>query len=255
MVKQKIMRKEWYPIFAPRVFNNAFLGETHVYESRQMMGKGLTINLMNLTNDAKRQNININFEVVDVQNGKGLTNVIGYNMVQSSIKRLIRRNIEKVDMSFFCKTSDNKDLQVKPILITRSATKGSVVARIRRTVQDFIVKYVGSVSYDNLVNDLVNHKLQSLLKKDINKIYPLRICEIRSMEVIDLEKKKEAKAKAVAKESKGAKEKVKETEPKKEESKATEKKEAAKAEEVKEVKESKDIKKEEKKSEKAEQKA
>ena len=226
MAKVKIAKKEWYPIIAPKVFQNAVLGETTVYEPQQMIGKGLTISLMSLTNDSKRQNININFEVVDVQDGKGLANVVGYGMVQSSIRRLMRRNIERIDMSFSCKTSDNKDLRVKPLLITRSATIGSVVAKIRRITQDFITKYIGSASYDSLINDLVTQKLQSSLRKELNKIYPLRVCEIRSMEIVDLEKKKEAKAEAMAKESKGAKEALREAkQSRREESKAAEKKE------------------------------
>jgi len=209
MAKVKIAKKEWYPIIAPKVFQNAVLGETTVYEPQQMMGKGLSMNLMSLTNDSKRQNININFEVVDVQNGRGIANVVGYGMVQSSIRRLMRRNIERMDMSFLCRTSDNRDLRVKPLLITRSATKGSVVAKIRRTAQDFIAKYIGSASYDSLINDLVAQKLQASLRKEINKIYPLKVCEIRLMEIVDLEKKKEAKADAMAKESKKEKKAVK----------------------------------------------
>src|SRR3989338_5780015 len=226
MAKVKIAKKEWYPIIAPKVFQNAVLGETTVYEPQQMIGKGLSMNLTSLINDAKRQNISINFEVVDVQNGKGLANVVGYGMLQSSIKRLMRRNIERIDMSFSCKTLDNKDLRVKPLLITRSATKGSVVSKIRRTAQNFLVKYIGSASYDSFVADLVSHKLQTFLKKEINKIYPLKVCEIRLMEIIDLEKKKEAKAEAMAKESKGAKEALREAkQARRDESKAAEKKE------------------------------
>ncbi len=196
MVKAKIIKKEWYPILAPKIFQNAVLGETHVYEPEQMIGKGITKNLMSLTNDVKRQNINIDFKVVDVQNNKAFTDITGYYMVQSSIKRLVRKNIEKIDMSFSCKTSDNKNLQVKPLLITRAATTGSVATKIRKNAQDFIVKYISSISCDNFVNDLVTHKLQSSLRKELSKIYPLRICEIRSMEIVDLEKKKQVEAKA-----------------------------------------------------------
>ncbi|MAH01912.1 hypothetical protein CMO87_01615 [Candidatus Woesearchaeota archaeon] len=195
MAKPKVIKKEWYPILAPKIFQNAVLGETHVYEPQQMVGKGITKNLMNLTNDVKRQNININFKIVDVQNGKAITDVVGYYMVQSSIRRLIRRNIEKIIMSFPCKTSDNKNLQIKPLLITRSATTGSVATKMRKYAQDFLVKYVESVNYDNLVNDLVDHKLQNSLRKTLNKIYPLRICEIKSMEIVSLEKKSEIEGK------------------------------------------------------------
>lgn len=207
MAKVKIIKKEWYPILAPKIFQNAVLGETHVFEPEQMIGKGITQNLMNLTNDIKRQNINIDFKVVDVRNGKAFADVMGYYMIQSSVRRLVRKSIEKIDMSFLCRTSDGKNLRVKPILITRSVTTGSVAARMRKNAQDFLVKYVEAISYNNFVDDLVGHKVQNLLRKDLNKIYPLRVCEIRSMEIIDLEKKgqDENKAKSDKKEKLAAK--------------------------------------------------
>lgn len=195
MVKAKIARKEWYPIVAPKVFQNAILGETCVYDPQEMIGKGLTSNLMGLTNDIKRQNISISFKISSVQNGKAFADIIGYDMINSSIKRMVRRNIAKIDMSFPCTTSDNKPLRIKPLLITRSDTKGTVVAKIRRIAQDFLTKYASSVTYDALVNDLVSHKVQTSLRGEINRIYPLRVCEIRHMGIVDLERKLAAKAK------------------------------------------------------------
>ena len=191
MAKPKVMKKEWYPIVAPKIFGNAVLGETYVYEPEQMVGKGITRNLMSLTNDVKRQNINVSFKVNSVQNGKAFADVMSYYMAQSSIKRLVRKGVQKIDMSFSCKTSDNKDLRVKPLLITRGLTTGSVATKMRKIAQEFLVKYISAITYDNLINDLVNHKLQMALKSESNKIYPLRVCEIRSMEIV-LEKKPEA---------------------------------------------------------------
>lgn len=234
MLKQKIIKKEWYPILAPKIFKNAVLGETHVFEPEHMIGKSLTKNLMNLTEDVKRQNINVSFKVSGVQNGKGMTDVVGYYVVQSSIRRMIRKDIEKIVMSFPCKTSDNKDLRVKPLLITRSSTTGSVATRMRKNAQDFLVRYIGSVSYDNLINDLVDHKLQNSLRKIMNKIYPVRVCEIKSLEVVSLENKAEVEGKS---ESVKKQELVKKAE-------ESEKKE--KVEEPKKVEESKETKTKEK---------
>ncbi|MFH0867733.1 MAG: hypothetical protein V1831_00295 [Candidatus Woesearchaeota archaeon] len=243
MAKTKVLKKEWYPILAPKIFHNAVLGETCVYEPNDMIGKSITQNLMSLTNDVKRQNINIDFEINSVQNNKAFTNIAGYHMVQSSIKRLVRRNIEKIDMSFSCKTLDNKHLRVKPLLITRSATTGSVAAKIRKNALDFLVKYISSVSYDNLINDMVSYKLQMALKKVLSIVYPLRVCEIRSMEVVDLEKKEQANRKKEEKrarkseKSEGTKSK-KEAKPAEKEVKAQEINETEKKEEK--VQESKD---------------
>jgi|SRR3989338_851475 len=222
MAKPKIARKEWYPILAPKLFQNAVLGETYVYEPQEMLGKGVVSNLMGLTNDIKRQNINILFRVNSVDNGKAFADIIGYNMLNSSIKRLVRRNIEKIDMSFSCKTSDNKTLQVKPLLIARAATKGSIAAKIRRIAHDSLIRYISSVTYDTFVNDLVSHKVQTSLRSELNKVYPLRICEIRYMGIVDLERKLAAKAK----EHQGRKEKAQKKGKPKEGKEASEKKEA-----------------------------
>jgi small subunit ribosomal protein S3Ae len=191
MAKGKIQRKQWFPILAPKMFRNAVLGETLVYGPQSMMGKGITQSLMNLTNDVKRQNVKINFEVVDVQDNKAFTEIIGYNIVPSSVRRMVRRNIEKIDMSFLCRTSDNKTLRIKPLLIARSAIKGSISANLNNTAKEFLLKYSESVTYDNFVNDMISHKLQSSLRAHLNRIYPLRVCEIRSMEIIDEKKNME----------------------------------------------------------------
>ncbi len=225
VVKAKIARKEWYPILAPKLFQNAVLGETYVYEPQEMVGKGIVSNLMSLTNDIKRQNINISFRVNSVENGKAFADVIGYYMLNSSIRRMVRRDIEKIDMSFSCKTSDNKTLQVKPLFIARSATKGSVAAKIRRIAQDSLIRYISSVTYDTFVNDLVSHKVQTSLKNELSKVYPLRVCEIRYMGIVDLERKLAAKAKEQqGKKSEEARAKKKERRAK--EGKEAEKKEA-----------------------------
>lgn len=220
MPKAKIGRKEWYQIIAPKLFQNAVLGETYVYEPEKTIGKGLSVNLMSLTNDIKRQNININFKINSMQNGKALADVVGYYMAQSSVKRSVRKDINKIDMSFPCKASDGKSLRIKPLLITRSATKGSIVAKLRKKTEEFLTKYIKDSSCDTIINDLVNHKLQTALKKELNKIYPLRVCEIRLMEIIEGEGKK-IEAKSVTMKEKKVKEEKnteKEEKPKAEES-------------------------------------
>ena len=226
MAKAKILKKQWYLIVAPKLFRNVALGETLVYEPEQMMGKSITQNLMNLTNDVRRQNININFEVVNVENGKGFTNIVGYNMVKSSVKRMVRRNINKIDMSFVCSTSDKKNVRIKPLLITRSPISGSVEAKIRKNAQDFLTKYIGNISYDNFTNDLISHKLQNYLRAHLKKVYPLKVCEIRSMQISKVHEDAEPKkAKSQKKKPKNEiKEEVK-TEKKIEEAKEVKKEE------------------------------
>jgi len=188
----KLKKKQWYPIIAPKQFGNAVIGETLVYEPQQMLGKRLRHSLMNLTNDPKKQNINIHFKVVDIEENKAKTNIIGYEIVPSTLKRFIRRASEKIDMSLTCETDDNVFLRVKPLIITRGDVKGVISSKIRDRTINFLTKAVKKMKYDEFINELITHKLQALMRENINKIYPLKVCEIRYAGIEAKEKPQEA---------------------------------------------------------------
>ena len=56
----KAKKKTWVKIHAPKIFNEQIIGETLVADSSLTIGKPITVNLMNLTGDIKKQQININ---------------------------------------------------------------------------------------------------------------------------------------------------------------------------------------------------
>ena len=175
----KLKKRQWFQIIAPKQFENVVLGETLVYEPQAMLGKTLSHNLMNLSNDPKKQNINIRFKIVDVQDNKGITSIIGYEIVPSSVKRFVRRNSEKMDLSFTCDTADNIFVRVKPLVITKADVKGSVAAKMRNMIVQFLIKSIKKMNYDDVLNELISHKLQSTMRENFYKIYPLKVCEIR----------------------------------------------------------------------------
>ncbi len=189
----KLKKKRWFQLIAPQQFDNVVLGETLVYEPRAMLGKTLSHSLMNLTNDPKRQNVNIHFKVIEVEGDKGKTSIVGYQIVPSSVKRFVRRNSEKMDLSFACETADNIFLRVKPLVITKSDVKGSIAAKLRNNIVQFLIKTIKKMNYSDVINDLISHKLQPMMRENLNKIYPLKVCEIRYLGIEKREKPHEIK--------------------------------------------------------------
>ena len=189
----KLKKKQWYPIIAPKQFNEAVIGETLVYEPQAMIGKTLSHSLMNLANDPKRQNISIHFKIVAVDGEQARTSIIGYQISTYSIKRFVRRSSEKIDLSFTCETADNVFLRVKPLVVAKSEVKGTVAAKLRHNVISYLVKTIKKLSYDEVLNDLISHKLQTNVKETLNKIYPLKVCEIRYLGIEEREKPQEVK--------------------------------------------------------------
>ena len=192
----KLKKKQWYNIFAPQQFDNAVIGETLVYEPSAMMGKTLSHSLMNLTNDTKRQNINIHFKVVEIEGDKAKTSIVGYQIIPSSVKRFVRRNSEKMDLSFTCDTADNVFIRIKPLVITKADVKGSIAAKLRNSIAAFLTKTIKATAYDQLINDLISHKLQDSMRQNFNKMYPLKVCEIRYLGIEARDKPQEVLAEA-----------------------------------------------------------
>ena len=193
----KLKKKQWFPIIAPKQFQHVVLGETLVFEPNQMLGKTLSHSLMNLTNDTKRQNISIHFKVVEIEGDKAKTSITGYKIVPSSVKRFVRRASEKMDISFTCDTSDNIFLRIKPLIVTGGGVKGSAASKIRNRAIAFLAKTIKKMTYDEFVNDLIIHKIQSMMRENLNKIYPLKVCEIRYAGIEVRQKPQEAKAEEV----------------------------------------------------------
>ena len=189
----KVKKKQWYPIVAPKLFNDAVLGETLVYEPQSLIGRTLSHSLMNLTNDMRRQNTSISCRIAGIDGNKAMTSIIGYYIIPSSVRRLIRRNSEKMDMSFACDTLDNVHMRVKPLVITKADVKGSVAAKMRNFIVQHMTKTIKKMNFEDLMNDIISHKLQSDMRAILNKIYPIKVCEIRYAGIEELEKPKEAK--------------------------------------------------------------
>jgi len=192
MVKQqtaaeKVRKKKWFPVLAPKFFHERVIGEIPLYESSSMLKRSLTVNMMNLTGDPKSQHINVMVRINDVKEGKGLTEILGYTMMPSSVKRFIRRDKTKIEDSLVVVTSDKKNVRIKPLVLTNSMVNASVATSIRNKVRNNLARFVARITYDKLIEEIVTYKLQKYLGGLANQITPLRNFEIRAFKLVERE--------------------------------------------------------------------
>ena len=189
------VKKAWHPIMATRQFNNQLIGETLIADTEKSIGKIISINLMNLTGDMKKQNLEIAFKIDQIKDGKFLTSMIGYKMLASSLKRMVRRGKKKIDCSFEVKTADGYKLKLKLIMITLNRTSKSSLTALKKECLIKVDEIMEKMKYDVFVDAIINHRFQMQLKKPLSKIYPLRIFEVTCMRVKkkpEVEKKENA---------------------------------------------------------------
>ncbi|MEK6808163.1 MAG: hypothetical protein AABY14_00585 [Nanoarchaeota archaeon] len=182
--KTKIKKKEWYEIMARGDMKNAFLGEVHLSEPSKMLGRCITVNLAQITNDSKHQHASLKFIINEVKDNKGLADVIGYEIGLSNVRRLVKKEKKKVELSFVCETADKVKLRIKPLMVIKKTTKGSTETALRKQTKDFLTKSIQKMQYHGLVSDMINNKLQEDVKAHLKKVYPLKNYDIRQMIVI-----------------------------------------------------------------------
>ena len=187
-VSTKRKKKAWYGLYAPSSLNNAFLGESIVYDPNDLVGKTLKMNLSMFTNDMKKQNIIASFRVNKVEDKKGLTELIGYSLGLAYLKRLVRRRRDKVDDSFLAKDKEGKFVRVKTVAMTNSKTYDSVSSAIRLSLRAKVRKSLKEMSFEEFVNALINVRLQREWKNSLGKIYPLKFLEVRHASLVVLKK-------------------------------------------------------------------
>jgi len=223
---EKAKKKQFVKVIAPRQFNEQVIGESLVADPRLLIGRKIRINMMSLTNDPKNQNVQVKFEITALKGQNVSTEVIGYTLLPAFIRRLVRKDKRRVDDAFVLKTNDNKNLKIKIFLLTLNKTTNSVLTALRKAIHESLSQKLSKMSYSALINDLVHHKLQNILRREMAKVYPLKQCEIRSLEIITEKKQEEVKKPKIKVSSKPAEkkeekpensEKKVEPEPKKEE--------------------------------------
>ncbi|MBN2459542.1 hypothetical protein JXB28_04630 [Candidatus Woesearchaeota archaeon] len=185
--KEKLRKKKWFPVLAPRLFRELVIGEVYLYDAKSMAGRKMTINMMGLTGNPRNQHINVRFRISDVKDNKGMTEILGFTMVPTSIKRLVRRGKTKIDDSIVVMTSDNKKVRIKPLIITNSVVKKPVATVIRTILRNEISRLVGKIGYEQLIEEIMTFKIQKHLGNLASEVTPIRESEIRAFELVERE--------------------------------------------------------------------
>ncbi len=185
----KVKKKHWAPILAPRVFDNVVIGEAHIYEKEELLGKSVSTNLMTITDDPRKQGFSIRFDVKDVKDGKGHTQVIALSMTPSAIKRLMRRGRDKVDDSFTLKIAGGRIIRAKPVIVTNTKCSKAAQTDIRLAVRKKLRDHFLKMRFEDIVKEIVDNKLQRALKDLSNKTHPIRSADLKEIYVMQKDRK------------------------------------------------------------------
>jgi len=156
----KKRKKLWYGIYAPDCLRKQQLGESTVYNTEDLIGKTLKLNLSTFPNDMRKQNVAVKFSVKTVVDSKAITEITGISLTTAYIKRLVRRGRNKVDDSFLAVSKDKKNIRLKPIIITNAKTERSVTSKLRIELRKILSSSLKNSTSEEFFMNLINQRLQ-----------------------------------------------------------------------------------------------
>ncbi len=188
MIKTKIKkgaRKKFFEVKIPLT-----AAKVHLYGYSQEELEGSTVKL-DLTRSLKGKNLELRARV-KLRENELVGEFISLQLLQSYIKKIMRRGINYVEDSFEVECKDAK-LVIKPFLITRKKVSRKVRSFIRETAKKYLIAKAKIRTSEELFSEIIANKLQKELSLKIKKIYPLGLCEIRMLKVIGKIEKDKAK--------------------------------------------------------------
>ena len=182
-IKEK--KKLWYRILAPALFAQKELGESYLDTPLSAMGRTLKVNLKDLTGNMKDQNVYVKFRIVAVEGQTLRTKTLGFEYTVMHIKRLARKNVDRLDDTFTFTTKEGLSVIVKTLLVTLHKTQRSLQAKLRGILHQDLEEEFAKSDFDTFVSNLVSQRTIGSIRKKLTKLYPLKDVIVRVVPLKD----------------------------------------------------------------------
>jgi len=185
-VKDKWKAKEWYKLYAPRMFNQVELGETPSSEPSALMGRNTEVTVHELTGDFSKMHIKIRFSVSDIRGLEAHTSFVGHDLTSDYVRRLTRRKRTKTDHVVDVRTKDGFLLRVKPMSITEQRIQAAQETAIRNIMNKTLTDLAANMTVSEMVKSIITGDMSKELSNAAKVIIPIKRIEVRKSEVLEV---------------------------------------------------------------------
>lgn len=183
-IKDKWKAKEWYKLHAPRMFNEAEIGETPSADPSSLYGRTVEVTVQELTGDYSKMHIKLKFKVTDVDGYDAKTSFIGHDLTSEYVRRLTRRKKTKTDHVVDITTKDGFVLRVKPMSIAERRIQTSQEDAMRSIMGTTLVEMGKVMTLSEIIKSIVSGDMAKDLAKACRVVIPIKRIEVRKTEVL-----------------------------------------------------------------------
>lgn len=184
-VVDKWKAKTWFSVLAPPVFENKEIAEVVATEDKTLVGRVVRVSLMDATGSGSQNAMFtiLKFRVTEVKGHNAHTALIGYEILPTYLKTLVRRNKSLIHVSVPVKTKEDQTVYVKVIAVTGSKVSQNTKKNLRNSLVDEIKKGTDGLTYDQLMQEVLYGRLTSKLFGRLKTISPMKRVEVRKCEL------------------------------------------------------------------------
>lgn len=181
----KFKKKKWFSIIAPSVFEGRTVGESPAEKGSLMVGRTVKVSADEITGQRKLRHFAIKLRVKEVKELKAFTEISGFEVNHSYLRRMIRRRISKIVAVVTGTTKDGKRARITAIAISSRKLEKRKEKEIRKILTETISEEIPKKNFEALAQEMIFGITASKIfkkTKSINRIRKLEIIKARVME-------------------------------------------------------------------------
>ncbi len=182
--KDKWKEKTWYTIVAP-----SFLGEKEIAlspaaDAALMIGRKVEVPVSDFTGNFRKSSTMVIFKVKECVGKRCTTEFIGHKVSDDTIRRMVRRRKERIDIIMPSKTKDGYRLVIKIVLVSDSKLTANKRSEVRSKIIGFINEKCSSMALPELAQYIIGDNVYNDIVDTLKDVYPIKKIEIRKSEVL-----------------------------------------------------------------------
>ena len=185
--KDKWKEKSWYTIVAPSYFGEKEIGLSPGSNPKYMVNRTIAVPVSDFTGNFKKSSSMVIFKVDDVIGKKCSTVFTGHEMSGDTVRRMVRRRKERIDIVTNIKTKDLYKIAVKLVLVADAKLTETKRIDIRNTIVNYVAQKSSTMDLGEFALYVIGDEVYNELVNSLKNVYPIRKIEIRKTEVLGKE--------------------------------------------------------------------
>ena len=184
-LKDKWREKRWVQVEAPTTFGNTRIAYIPITSDDKALGRVLETTLYDLVKqDPQQYAVKLYFQIESVEGERALTVLKGHEYSREYLRSLVRRGSSTMSFIRDYETLDGFVLRIYFVSFAQSRINASRKHSIRLVAHKVLAEKSSTLTYDELVQDIILEKAASDIYNHARRITHLRKVGIRKTKLI-----------------------------------------------------------------------